>query len=393
MKIKTNIPASGQLKIKKTKVKSAWVVCLSSLLIFNFSFLIGFAQRVAINSTGALPNPSALLDVDAAPGNNKGILIPRLTLTQTTSNAPIGAGIATSLLVYNTATVNDVTPGYYYWEGTQWVRMLNQAWLLTGNAGTTAGTNFLGTTDAKDLVFKTNNTEWMRIVTAGNVGIGTSAPNSSAKVDITSTSQGFAMPRMTTVQRLAIATPTEGLQIYDISLHDYYYFNGTKWDCARTGAGTVTYFANATAPVGYLECNGQSVSTTVYPELFSAIGYLYGGSGATFNVPDLRGEFLRSYDDGRGVDAGRVLGSFQGGTVKGNTVALGYQVPGYPSECVYSDANPNSITSTMDNPVSVGVNDYTFNCSNWTGTNHTTEIWYNGTTRPRNVALLPCIKY
>jgi len=371
-------------------VKMQFVVAV--ILSFNFCDL-SFAQSVAINSTGALPNPSALLDVNALPGNNKGLLIPRIPLTQTTSNAPIGAGIATSLLVYNTANVNDVTPGYYYWDGTQWVRMLNQAWVLTGNAGTTAGTNFLGTTDAKDLVFKTNSTEWMRILSGGNVGIGTSTPNVSALVDMTSTSQGLAIPRMTTVQRYAIAAPAAGLQVYDINLKGVYYYDGTIWDCLNNPAGTVQYFANVSSPHGYLECNGQSVSTATYPELFNAIGYLYGGSGATFQVPDLRGEFVRSYDDGKGVDAGRVIGSFQGGTAKGNTVALGYQVPGYPTECVYSDANPNSITATMDNPVSVGVNDYTFNCSNWTGSNHTTEVWYNGTTRPRNVALLPCIKF
>src|ERR1035437_6911484 len=203
-------------------MKIKFVFLFVILLILNSLFLN--AQRVGINTTGALPNVSALLDVDAAPGNNMGILIPRLTLTQTSSNAPIGAGIATSLLVYNTATVNDIIPGYYYWDGTQWVRMLNQAWLLTGNAGTTAGTNFIGTTDLQDLVFKTNNTEWVRIMSAGNVGIGTPAPNVSAKVDITSTTQGFAMPRMTTAQRYAIAAPAAGLLVYDINLKGVYYY-------------------------------------------------------------------------------------------------------------------------------------------------------------------------
>ncbi len=161
-------------------------------LFLAFFFLltaIGFAQNIGINSTGAIPNAAALLDVDAAPGNNKGILIPRVGLTITTSNAPIGAGVVTSLMVYNNATLNDVTPGYYYWDGTKWVRILgsDNAWLLLGNAGTTAGTNFLGTTDAQDLVFKTNSTEWMRVTSTGHVGVGTSTPSVDGALHVNST--------------------------------------------------------------------------------------------------------------------------------------------------------------------------------------------------------------
>jgi hypothetical protein len=69
---------------------------------------------------------------------------------------------AASLVIYNTATTgavpNNVAPGYYYWNGaTEWLRMFsgNDAWSTTGNNGTTAGTNFIGTIDAKDFVVKT----------------------------------------------------------------------------------------------------------------------------------------------------------------------------------------------------------------------------------------------
>jgi len=58
-------------------------------------------------------------------------------------------------------------------------------WHLTGNIGTTPGTNFLGTIDNQDLVFKTSNTERMRITTAGNVGIGTQNP--AANLDVNGT--------------------------------------------------------------------------------------------------------------------------------------------------------------------------------------------------------------
>jgi hypothetical protein len=60
---------------------------------------------------------------------------------------------------------------------------MGNMWSLIGNSGTTAGTHFIGTTDAVDLVFKTNNAEGMRITSAGNIGIGTSEPNTSLDVN------------------------------------------------------------------------------------------------------------------------------------------------------------------------------------------------------------------
>lgn len=92
--------------------------------------------------------------------------MPRVALTSTTDTATITGAEATSLLVYNTATVADVTPGFYYWDGTQWVTLGGTtvaAWELLGNPGTNDATNFLGTTDAQDLAIRTNNVEVLRI--------------------------------------------------------------------------------------------------------------------------------------------------------------------------------------------------------------------------------------
>lgn len=77
--------------------------------------------------------------------------------------------------------------------------------------------------------------------------------------------------------------------------------------------GQIGAFARATAPTGWLKANGAAVSRTTYNSLFAAIGTTFGaGDGSsTFNLPDLRGEFVRGLDDGRGVDAGRTLGSSQ----------------------------------------------------------------------------------
>ncbi|PKP44100.1 MAG: hypothetical protein CVT95_11385, partial [Bacteroidetes bacterium HGW-Bacteroidetes-12] len=69
------------------------------ILIINIYASTIYSQSAGINNTGVVPNPSALLDIDAAPNNNKGLLIPRIPLTATANNAPIGGGIANSLLV------------------------------------------------------------------------------------------------------------------------------------------------------------------------------------------------------------------------------------------------------------------------------------------------------
>tara|TARA_E500000305_G_scaffold29658_1_gene22654 strand:- start:47 stop:1198 length:1152 start_codon:yes stop_codon:yes gene_type:complete len=83
---------------------------------------------------------------------------------------------------------------------------------------------------------------------------------------------------------------------------------------AGVPSGSVFCMAVATVPSGYLECNGNAVSRTTYAALFAIIGTNYGtGNGSsTFNLPDLRGEFIRGFDNGRGVDSGRSIASSQG---------------------------------------------------------------------------------
>ncbi|MBC7412406.1 MAG: hypothetical protein H7331_08120 [Bacteroidia bacterium] len=152
------------------------------------------AQNIGINNL--TPDASAIMDISHS---SRGLLIPRLPLTSTTDVITI-VSPALSLLVFNTATAgvspNDVTPGYYYWNGIKWVGISGDSWRLTGNAGTTAGTNFVGTIDNKDLVFKTNSIENMRILnTNGNVGIGTTTP--ALKLHLHDGAQNFHAIRLT----------------------------------------------------------------------------------------------------------------------------------------------------------------------------------------------------
>jgi len=106
------------------------------------------ASGMAINITGTVSDNSAILDVSST---TQGIRIPRVALTLTTSPLPITSPV-NSLLVFNTATVADVTPGFYYWDATNslWVRLAAGAGITgpTGPIGTTGptGTGATGTT-------------------------------------------------------------------------------------------------------------------------------------------------------------------------------------------------------------------------------------------------------
>jgi len=81
----------------------------------------------------------------------------------------------------------------------------------------------------------------------------------------------------------------------------------------KVPAGAVQFFAMAAAPTGWLKANGAEISRAAYSTLFAAIGTLYGiGDGAlTFNIPDMRGQFARAWDDSKGVDIGRAIGTDQ----------------------------------------------------------------------------------
>jgi len=87
-------------------------------------------------------------------------------------------------------------------------------------------------------------------------------------------------------------------------------------------AGFVMAFAHATIPSGWLECNGAAISRTTYADLFSTIGTYYGtGDGSsTFNIPDLRGQFIRGWDHGAGNDPDAASRTDRGDSTTGDNV-------------------------------------------------------------------------
>lgn len=85
-------------------------------------------------------------------------------------------------------------------------------------------------------------------------------------------------------------------------------------------AGSIVMYAANSPPSGWLECNGASIDRTTYAALFTAIGTTFGSvSGTVFNIPDLRGHFVRGWDNSRGVDSGRAFGSSQANQVGPHT--------------------------------------------------------------------------
>jgi 6-phosphogluconolactonase (cycloisomerase 2 family) len=148
------------------------------LLWFCFNGTVSFAQNVGISPSGNAPDASAGLDVNFT---DKGLLIPRVSLLNTTTANPV-TDPAISLLVYNTATAGDVTPGYYFWNGTAWTR-------LSGSLSGSGTANYLPKwTDANTLGSS-------QVYDDGtNVGIGTVTPGAKLEVSgtlkVTDGSQG-----------------------------------------------------------------------------------------------------------------------------------------------------------------------------------------------------------
>lgn len=134
--------------------------------------------------------------------------------------------------------------------------------------------------------------------------------------------------------------------------------------------GLIGFFSQTSAPSGWLKANGAVVSRTTYASLFSAIGTTFGvGDGSTtFKLPDLRGEFLRGLDDGRGVDAGRSLGSFQNDEFKSHFH--------YLSSRVAASGGQIEVAGGLE-------------IGGWGQTSAVGGV----ETRPRNIAFLACIKY
>ena len=133
--------------------------------------------------------------------------------------------------------------------------------------------------------------------------------------------------------------------------------------------GSIIIWPLASPPTGYLECDGSDVSRATYADLYAVLGDEYGegDQASTFGLPDLRGVFVRGLDNGRNLDAGRAIGTFQADAIGSHT---------------------HSGTSGTAGTGSTGGGDRSDDSGSYT-----TDAFGGAETRPVNTAMMYCIKH
>ncbi|ELK5580574.1 phage tail protein [Escherichia albertii] len=148
--------------------------------------------------------------------------------------------------------------------------------------------------------------------------------------------------------------------------------------------GVPVPWPSATPPTGWLKCNGAAFSAEEYPELAKAY--------PTNKLPDLRGEFIRGWDDGRGIDAVRALLSLQNGGVESHTHqgqlfrVSDYRTKEIPASEVMGRGYIASLTPGADSPLDFDDYSVSSNPNGYFVGNQRTTAYGINETRPRNIA-------
>ena len=247
-----------------------------------------------------------------------------------------------------------------------------------------------------------SNNGWLTLgdlTDANNLGLATKAsPTFTGTVTssgdlVLSGTGSLQLPSGTTAQR---PTPATGDIRFNTTLTQFEGYNGSAWGEIANGvpAGSVFSYASTTPPTGYLECNGAAVSRSTYASLFSAISTTWGvGDGSsTFNLPDLRGQFVRGWDNSAGVDSGRSFASSQTDQNKQHTHSVTDPGHQHNTSVTNSDLFPATGQKTISFGGAGGYPATTFTMSD--ATTGISLVNQGGTeVRVKNYALMYVIKF
>jgi hypothetical protein len=247
------------------------------LLLTN---LTAFSQNVGINSTGTAPNTSAGLDVDFP---DKGVLIPRVALTSTTSFAPLAAHVA-GMVVYNTATIGNVTPGFYYNNGTLWVPAFPSGtaigdmlyWDGSGWVNVPAGTpgQYLQLNGSQIPYWASGAANAAIVTTAASLVTGitaTTGGNITADGGLSVLSRGVCYATTanpTTANSVLVASPATGIGVFTSNLTGLspmttYYVRAYATNSAVTSYGNqISFTTTAVLPILAATTTATSITTT-----------------------------------------------------------------------------------------------------------------------------------
>jgi hypothetical protein len=255
------------------------------LPLILLSGLAGQSQNVSINATGAAPVASAMLDISST---TSGLLIPRMTSVQRIAIATPAQG----LKVYDTTTNS-----FWYFNGTIWVQILNSntGWALAGN--TLAGTEILGSVNAQPVRFFSNNTERVRITSAGYFGFYNTAPSTwlhFTPISAISNFQSMWDNNLTgdALARWQHTQTTNGSRVmlsvtnYNASAFQAPALMGLSLQTAGNGGVGVQGVANGPAQIGVFAGNQNAVISTTGWGIYS--NNRAGGVTAWTNLSDSR---------------------------------------------------------------------------------------------------------
>ena len=242
------------------------------------------------------------------------------------------------------------------------------------------------------------NNAWISLgaINTTNLGLaGLASPTftgtvTAPELDLTGNTS-LKLPVGTTAQRPTGAT---GDIRFNSTLSKVETYSGSVWESVGgVPAGSVTCFAHSSVPSGWLECNGANVSRSTYATLFAAIGTTWGtGDGSsTFTLPNCAGEFIRGWDNGRGVDSGRTFASAQSDQNKSHTHTASVTDPGHAHNLLYGSGAFGGTSGATTVRDSGTITDRIG--SNTTGISVSNTSQGGTEVRVRNIAMMYIIKY